>query len=444
VRFPKLQRASLANGLKIILAERHSLPLVNLNLQLGAGSAADQFAVPGTARLTMEMLDEGTKRRNALQISDELESLGAKLSTGSDLDSSSVSLSALTATLDPALDVFADVILNPAFPEADFERLQKQALARIQREKTEPFNMALRVFPRLLYGSGHAYANPMTGSGTEQSVAGLKRADLHKFHDAWFKPNHATLIVVGDASLKEITPRLEHLFGQWKPGPVPAKNIEAVAQQPRTAVCLIDRPGSLQSLIFAGHVAPPKANPDEIAIETMNTVLGGSFTSRMNMNLREQRRWSYGSGTWFWAAQGQRPFIIYAPVQSDKTKEAMVEADKELRGILGKQPVTEEELDKAQKTQTLSLPGSWETDEAVLDLMAQVVRFGLPDDYFATYAGKVRSLSLADVTGAAQKTLHPDQLVWVVVGDRAKVERGIRELGWGKIQLLDADGKPVK
>ncbi len=443
-KFPALQRATLSNGLKIILAERHATPLVDLDLQLDAGGAADQLAVPGTARLAMEMLDEGTTHRTALEISGELAALGAQLNAGSALDTSSVSLATLASTLDPALQIFADVILNPSFPETDFERLQKLALARIQREKTEPLDMARRVLPRLLYGAGHAYANPMTGSGTEPSVAGLKRADLKQFHDTWFKPNNATLIIVGDTTLKAITPKLEKLFGQWKPGTVPAKNIATVAQQKKAAICLVDRPGSLQSLIIAGHVAPPRADPDAIAIDTMNTILGGAVSSRIDMNLREEKHWSYGSFTIFSWAKGQGLFFVYAPVQTDKTREAMVEADKELRGILGQQPITPAELEKAKNSQTLSLPGSWETDDAIVDSIAQIVRFGLPDDYFATYAGKVRGLSLPEVTSAARKVLHPDQLVWVIVGDRARIEPGIRELGWGPVQLLDADGNPVK
>ncbi len=443
-KFPALQRATLSNGLKIILAERHSSPLVDLNLQLDAGWAADQFAVPGTARLAMEMLDEGTRHRTALQINDELASLGARLGADSFLDTSSVSLFTLASTLDPALQIYADVILHPSFPEADFERLQQQALARIQREKTQPLNMALRVLPRLLYSAGHAYANPMTGSGIEPSVAGLKRSDLQKFHDTWFKPNNATLIIVGDTTLKAIRPRLEEVFGQWKPGAVPPKNVATVDQQKQTAIYLVDRPGSVQSLIVAGHLAPPRTDPDEIAINTMNTILGGAFSSRIDMNLREEKHWSYGAHTVFAWAKGQGPFFVYAPVQADKTKEAMVEADKELRGILAQQPITPAELAQAKNSQTLSLPGSWETDDAVLDSIAQMVRFGLPDNYYATYADKVRSLSLPEVSTAARKVLHPGQMVWVIVGDRAKIEPGIRELGWGAVHLLDADGNPVR
>ena len=444
VKFPAFQRTTLANGLKLILAERHSIPLVNFNLRVDAGYAADQPGIAGGGTLTMEMLDEGTARRTAQQINEELASLGAELGAGSGLDSSGVNLSALSSTLDQALDIYQDVILNPAFPEADFQRLQKQLLARIQQEKTEPFGLALRVFPKLLYGSGHAYGNPLTGSGTEASVSKLTRADLRRFHDTWFKPNNATLIIVGDTTLQEITPKLEKLFGAWKPGEVPTKNLATVEPPRKSAVYLIDRPGSIQSVILAGEVGLPKSNPHEIALETMNTVLGGSFTSRMNMNLREDKHWAYGAGTALVHARGQGPFVAYAPVQTDKTKQSMVEMDKELRGILGQRPITAEELTTAQKDETLSLPGRWETLGAVSGSVGDIVIFGLPDNYFATYPDKVRALTVGDLEAAAKELVHPDQLVWVVVGDRSKIEPPVRELGWGEIQILDADGNPAK
>lgn len=443
-KFPAFQRAELANGLKIILAERHSTPVVILNLLVNAGSASDQSASPGTARLAMNMLDEGTAKRTALQISDDLAALGAQLGAGNSLDSSSVSLSTLSATVDSALNIFADVILNPSFPEADFQRLRKELIAGIQRERTEPVSMALRVFPKLLYGDGHAYGNPLTGSGSESSVEKLTRADMKKFHDTWFKPNNATLVIVGDTTMAEIKPKLEKLFGGWKPGAVPKKELTAVQPRANPSVYLIDRPGSLQSVILAGHVAPPRNNPDEIAIETMNTILGGTFTSRMNMNLREDKHWAYGAGTFLLPAVGQRPFIAYAPVQTDKTKESVMEVNKELRGILGDQSINDKELNTAQKNQTLQLPGNWETSDAIAGSIDDLVKFGLPDNYFNTYPAAVRSLSTTDVNNAARKVVHPDQLVWVVVGDRSKVEAGLRELGWGDIQLLDADGNPAK
>ncbi len=443
VKFPDLQRATLSNGLKVILAERHSIPLVNFRLLVDAGYAADQFAVPGTAKLAMAMLDEGTKRLNALQISEQLALLGANLSTGSNLDLSTVALSALKSNLDKSLQIFADVILNPSFPEEDFKRLQKQQLDGIQAEKAEPVQMALRVFPQYLYGKNHAYGNPLTGSGTETTVARLARADVEKFHQTWFKANNATLVLVGDTTLAEITPKLESLFKGWSKGEVPKKNVSQVAHQPKPLVYLMDRPGSLQSIIFAGHVAPPKANPDEIAIETMTNILGGTFTSRVNMNLREDKHWSYGAFTVLVSARGQRPFLGYAPVQTDKTKESIVELAKELREVLDKKPITEEETTKAVSNQTLELPGSWETMNAVASSISDIVRYGFPDNYYQTYADRIRQLKSSQLSAAAQTLLHPDNLVWVVVGDRSKIEAGIRELNLGEIHLIDSDGNPV-
>ncbi len=443
-KFPTIATATLSNGLKVYLAERSDVPLVNFNLMIDAGYAADRTGVLGTASLAMNMMDEGTKTRSALQISDALQRLGAQLGTGSDVDMSTVTLSTLKANMDSSLQIFADVALNPSFPQSDFERLRKLQLAQIQREKVTPVQMALRVFPVLLYGSGHAYGIPLTGSGTEESVTRLTTADLASFHRTWFKPNNASLIVVGATTLAEITPKLERLFGRWQRGDVPRKNIGEVAHQPRSAVYLIDRPGSEQSIIFAGHVAPPKANPAEIAIITMNDILGGSFTSRVNMNLREGKHWSYGAFSLLFDARGQRPFIVYAPVQTDKTKESLAEVVSELRGIVRDKPVTPEELAKAQANLTLSLPGQWETIGAVGGSIAEIVRFDLPHDYYDTFSSKVRELKVADLANVARETVQPDKLVWVVVGDRAKIEAGIRELNLGPLQFLDADGKPAQ
>ena len=442
-KFPELEREALSNGLKIVLARRAAIPQVRFDLLLDAGFAADQSAIPGTASLAMTMLDEGTARRSSLEISDQLAQLGANLGTGSKLDVSSVSLEALKENLDASLDIYADVILNPTFPRPDFERLKKQRLAQIQQEKADPVGLALRIFPGLLYGADHAYANPWTGSGTEESTARIKRDDLVRFHQTWFKPNHATLVVVGATTMAEIKPKLERLFASWKPGNVPAKNIATVGQQQRPVVYLIDRPGSLQSVIIAGHIAPPKANPKEVTIETMNGVLGGDFSSRVNMNLREDKHWAYGAYTFFRDARGQRPFLAYAPVQTDKTKEAVIELDKELRGIVKDRPVQPAELARAQASLTLTLPGSWETMAALAGSIGNIVTFGLDDRYYDTFADKVRAQTVQSVTAVAGEVLHPDQLVWVVVGDRSKVEPGLRELKLGEIKLIDTDGKPV-
>src|SRR5713226_16370 len=348
LKLPKLQRAALSNGLKVILSERHEVPLVHFWMTVDAGYAADQLSAPGTASLTSSLLDGGTSARTALQINDQLAMLGAELRACSNLDLSIVELSSLKAKLDSSLDLFADVIQNPVFPESDFKRQQKQTLAAIEREQNAPIQMALRVLPALVYGTGHAYGNPLTGSGTTESVTKMTREDLVKFHQAWYHPNNATLVIVGDTTLSEVKPKLEKLFANWKAGQIPKKNIASVPLAAKSMVYLMDKPGALQSVIIAGSVAPPKANPKEIAMEAMNDDLGGMFGSRLNMNLREDKHWSYGARTLLWAARAQRPFLSLAPVQTDKTKESLVEMNKEFRGILGARPLTADELARIQ------------------------------------------------------------------------------------------------
>jgi zinc protease len=442
-KFPVMQRGKLSNGMEVIVAERHTVPVVNLSLLVDAGFAADQFAQPGTAALAMNMLDEGTKTRNSIDISKDLASLGATLSSGSNLDTSTVSLSTLKSTLDRALPLYSDVLLNPAFPQSDFERLKKLQIAAIQREKVQPIQMALRVFPKLLYGPTHAYGNPYSGSGTEESVAKLTREDLIKFHSTWFKPNNATLVVVGDTTLSAIQPKLEALFSGWRSGTVPEKNIATTPLPNKQVVYLIDKPGALQSVILAGVLAPPKSNPDELSIESMNTVLGGAFISRLNMNLREDKHWSYGAGSFLPAARGQRIFLAYAPVQTDKTKESVIEVSKELRGILKDKLVTADELSMAKTNLTQSLPGIWETNSAVGEAIKEIIEFKLTPDYYSTYAGKIKALSVTNLNEAATKVVRPESLVWVIVGDREKIEKGIRELNLGEVRLIDTDGNAL-
>jgi zinc protease len=443
-KFPDLQRAELKNGLKIILAERHAIPVVTFDMILNAGYSADSTGIPGTAKLAMNMLDEGTKSRSTLEISEELQLLGANLGAGSDLDTSSVGLSALKANLDKSLDIYADVILNPSFPEKELERLRKNQLDAIKREKVEPSAMALRVLPQLLYGEGHAYSMPLTGSGTEESTAKINREQVQKFYQTWFKPNNATIVIVGDTTMDEIKPKLEKLFGKWDRGDVPQKNIAQVEQESKNVIYLIDRPGSIQSQIYAANLTVPRNNPDEIAIQTMNFVLGGQFTSRLNLNLREDKHWSYGARSSMYSARGQRPFFAAAPVQSDKTKESMVEVANELRGIRGDKPVTQEELDKAKKQRVLEQAGRWETMGAISGSINDIVAYDLPDDYYHTYADKLRALSLDDLKKATETAIRPDRMIWVVVGDVAKIEPGIRELNYGEIRYVTPDGKLIE
>ncbi len=440
VKFPELQRTSLSNGLEIILAERNTIPSVNIRLILDAGYASDQGIAPGTASMVMSMLDEGTTSLTALEINDRIANLGANLSTGSNLDGSFVNLTSLIANLEPSLDLFTDVILNPSFSDSEFDRLKAERLAGIQREKMNPVQMALRVMPALYYGSDHAYSNPLTGSGTVESVTNMTRQDLLTYHDNWFKPNNTKLIIVGDTDLATIVPLLEARLGNWASKDVPSKNIASVPHEEGARVYLMDRPESEQSIILAGHLAPPRNTPNNIGIETMNTVLGGAFVSRINLNLREDKGWSYGASSLLLSARGQRPFLVYAPVQTDKTAESMMEIKGELQGIISENPATEEEVLKAQESQTLALPGLWETSGSVAGSILDLVQYDLPEDYYDTYPDKVRSLNVDTITSAAEEVLRPNDLIWLIVGDLKMIQPSIQELGYGPVILLDTEG----
>ena len=443
-KMPKLERSKLSNGIQVVLAERHDLPLVNVKLMVDAGYAADQFATPGTSNLSVKMMLDGTAKRTALQISEESARLGATLGTNSNLDFSAVNVSALKSNLDATLELFSDVVLSPAYPAADVERQKQQQIAAIQRERMSPMGAALRVMPVKIYGAGHAYGQPLSGSGTEESVGKMDRGMLAKFHATWFKPNNATILIVGDTTLAEITPKLEKLFAGWKGGEVPKKNLAEVKQKEKPVVYLIDRPGAQQTNVLAGNIAPPKSHPADLSLYTFDQILGGTFTSRMNMNLREDKHWSYGSQTYYPSTRGQRPFMVIAPVQTDKTKEAIVEIQKELRGIAKDKPATAEELLKIQQSEVRSQAGSRETSNALLGAMEELVRFQLPQDYFDTYAPRVEALTLKDMSAASETLLRPEQMTWVIVGDLSKIEAGVRSLNLGEIQKVDGDGNPVK
>jgi len=443
VNFPPFERRVLDNGLTLIVAERPAIPAVNMLMMFDAGYAADQLGKPGTAALTLSLLDEGTKKRSALQISEELALLGASVSASSDLDSANVSLFSLRETLDDALDIYADVILNPAFPEAEIERKRSQYLAIIRQEKTRPTSMALRVMPKLIYGETHAYSQPLTGSGTEASVNSIARDDLTGYHDTWFTPNNGTLVVVGDITMEEIAPRVEKLFRNWKQAEVPQKNIAAVDNRAEPSLYIIDKPGAEQSIIFAARLIPAKAATDDVAIKAMNNILGGLSSSRINMNLREDKHWSYGSRSLIIDTQAQRPFLIYAPVQTDKTFESVSEIQSELNSITGSKPATSKELGHLKNTIIRSIPGGWETGGAVLGDIAQLVRFGLPDNYWDNYATELEQLGLDNISAAADIVVKPEELVWVIVGDRSKIEGKLTGAGLGAIKILDADGNPV-
>lgn len=440
LRLPKLERTTFSNGLKVILAERPGAGLVNMWMEFNAGSAADALALPGTAKLTAATLIDGTRTRSALEISSEVALLGAQLRGSADSDSSNIRLSALKENLNPSLDLFSDVILNPSFPPVGFKREQKLQLDAIEQEQNQPFGMVLRVLPRLLYGSGHPYANPYSGSGTASSVKKITRDDIVKFHDTWFRPNNATLIVVGDTTLAEIRPKLEKAFASWKPGPVPSIDMPIVQLPSEPAVYIIDKPNATQSIIFAGNLMPPPAAETQAAINAMNEVLGGTFGSRLNMDLRENKHWSYGAGSEILDVSGQRPFVAVAPVQTDRTEQSVAELNQQIRAFLSNQPVTPQELAHIQTDETLSLPGSLETLDDVGNSLLRMIEFHWPDNYYDTMADRIRALGSSDLDAAARAVIHPDNFIWVIVGDLAKIEPGVRKLDLGQIHIIDADG----
>jgi zinc protease len=439
-----MQKATLSNGLKVVLAERHTAPVVNFLLLVDSGYAADPSGASGTASFSQRMLEEGTPTRDSLKIGEELESLSANFNAGANLDWAVVNLNTLKLNMDKALDIYADLVLHPAFPDKEFKRLQADRIAAIKREKTQPQQMALRVVPQLIYGKGHAYSMPFTGTGTEASVTAMTRQDLLKWHDTWFKPNNATLLIVGDTTLAEIKPRLEKLFAGWKPGDVPKKNVAEVKQPGKTEVYLIDRPGSAQSMIFGAQLAPPRNSPDSIPLQLVNDIFGGNFSSRINMNLREDKHWSYGVFSFLPNARGQRPYLSLSPVQTDKTKESLAELVKEYQGVSGTKPISEQELKDEQSNATLGLPGQFETVQQLAGAYAQILQYGLPEDYFDTFTQKATSLTAESANATAKKFIQPEHLVWVVVGDMSKVEAGIRELNLGEVHKIDVDGNAVQ
>jgi len=444
--FPKVQRATLKNGLKVVFAERHDVPIVEFSMVFNAGFAADQGRKLGTGAFSLAMLDEGTTHLNALQLSSRQLELGAHIGSGSALDAYTVSLSALKARLKESLSLYADVVRNPAFDEKEFKRLQGQWLAGIAQEKTDADALALRIAPPLLYGEGHAYAIPFTGSGTETSVRSLTPEDLRAFHHDWLRPDNATLLVAGDTTLAEVTAMLESSFGDWKApdAPLPTKNIGTVAEAAKPRVYLVDKPGAAQSQIIAALLAPSSKAPNFIEIGTMNGVFGGSFTSRINMNLREDKHWSYGAGVQLPGGLAQRPYLISAPVQTDKTADSLREILREARDFVGAKPASAEEIAKIKARNVRSLPGRYETVGSLIGALYDIVLFDRGDDYVQTLKSRIESQKDDDVRAAARQIIHPDHLTWVVVGDLQKIEQPIRKLNLGEVQVLDSNGKVLR
>ncbi len=446
LKFPSLQRATLKNGTKIILAEREGVPVVQMSYLFGGGFVADQGAKLGTSSFAMGMLDEGAGDYDAIAFGNRAESLGANLSAGANLDGASAGLSALKQNLDPSVALFADMLRRPRFDQNEVDRVKASWIAGIAQEKARPNGAALRVLPPLLYGQGHPYAIPFSGTGTEASIGSLTRDDLLAYHARWVRPEEATLLVVGDTTLKEIVPVLEKHLGDWKSEGATRSNgaIPEVALPRKPRVYLIDQPGAVQANLYVGQLVPSTRDPGAVKFDIANSVLGGEFSSRLNMNLREDKHWAYGSYSSVTGAQGQRPWMAFAAVQIDKTAESLKEMQREISEYAsGKAPPKPEEVSKIQSTEIRGLPGSYETAGSVLGTLGGIVRYGRPDDYVFQRKAEIEGLTPEQVKAAAA-TVDPNALTWVVVGDLKQIEKPVRALKFGEVFIVDADGKPAR
>ncbi len=444
--FPKLQRGKLKNGVEVILAERHTVPVTQVQLLFDAGYAADRGRKLGTASFTSALLEESTKTLDSVEVARRKERLGAFVSSSCSLDTCAVGLNALNSDLKPSLDLFADIVRQPAFKSDDIERVRGQWLAGIAQEKTEPTGLALRTLPPLLYGKDHAYGIPFTGSGTEKAIASLTADDFVAFQRDFLRPDNMRILVAGDTTLAQILPQLDAVFGDWTApaSAVPKKNIGQVAAQTKPRVFLINRTDAPQSLILAGLLAPSTKAKNAIDLGIANGAFGGSFTSRLNMNLREEKRWAYGAGSMLSDAQGQRPMLFYAPVQTDKTAESAAEILKEAKAVIGAKPLTDDEIAKIRSQRIRALPGSYETTGAVLGAMTGIVVYDRPDDYVQTLKARIEGVDRKAAEDALAAVIHPDALTWVIVGDLRKIEAPVRALNLGEVHVVDADGNPAK
>ena len=422
LKFPAVSHAKLSNGIDVTYAQRTAVPVTRVVVSFDAGNAADPKDKLGLQSLMLSLLDEGTPTRSSIQIAEEQERLGASIGAGASMDRTTLSLTALSPNLAPSLDLFADILRNPAFAPAEVERVRAQALAGIAAEMTEPSSIALRTLPPLLYGTAHPYGIPFTGTGDPKVVAKVGRDDMIAFQHKWLRPDTARIFVVSDQPLSRLTPLLEQRFGTWQvAGTKGVKNLDAATPPARARIVLIDRPGSPQSLILAGELLPVTGSVELLPLIAANDVLGGSFLSRLNSDLREKKGWAYGVNSSINRVLGTVPYIISAPVQSDKTGPAIAAMRGDLAAYLTREGTTEAELMRTVNNSIRELPGSFETGSQVLGGMQRNALLGRPDDYYDTLAARYRALKAADLDKAARDVLDPDKLLWVVVGDGAKV-----------------------
>jgi zinc protease len=436
-QFPKLQTATLSNGAKVVLAQRKGVPLVEMNFQFNFGYAQENNDELGYTNFMMGMLNEGTKKYSSLEFDEVLDSLGSNLGFGSGLDTSVASLSSLKANLSQTLDLAKEALINPTFPEKEIERIKKETLAGIIQEENRPASIAYRNIGKLLYGEEHPYGKPLTGSGISETISSITRANIMDVHSRAINSAHLTFAVAGDIEMKELVDLLESKFGDWSANSDSGlKTLTTVELPDNRTVYLIDKPNAQQSYIVAGQLLPPSATDEEIEIDYMNYAIGGSFTARLNMNLREDKSWSYGVRTRLGDAKGQRAMLVTAPVQTDKTSESMAEIVKEYADYLSTKPITQDELAKGKASKTLRLPGQFETLGALKGGVSGIVTYDRDLDYLDQLPALLDEPSLNQVQAKAQKYIKPNQWTWLIVGDLSKIEEPIRALNLGEVKVI--------
>ena len=436
--FPTIKSAILDNGSKLVLAERNDLPLVQLEIVFNNGYAIESDNELGLVNFTMSMVDEGTDKYNSLEFAEMQESLGSGIGFGSSIDTTYASMSSLKVNLEKTLDLFKEGLLNPTFPQVELDKVKKRWLAGIDQELNSPASMANRQIRTLVYGSGHPYAKA-SSSGIKSTVENFTREDLQGMYAKLTNPNDATFIVTGDISLADATELLNKKFSNWKSPDKAIVQVDLfnVNDQASPRVFLIDKPGAIQSYILAAQLLPPTNSDDDILIDYMNYAIAGSFTSRLNMNLREDKSWSYGVRTSTGYSQGQRLMRMTAPVQTDKTAPAITEILREYNEYINSSPINEEELSKIKNARTLRLPGQYETLGALLGGIEDIVKYNRDFDYLDTIADKRNSIKLEDVQSATTKYLDTNKWTWVIVGDLNEIENPVRDLNIGPVKVIE-------
>ena len=440
LHLPPVIVRELANGLKLLIVERHNLPVADFVLVVPTGATANPADRAGVADLVANMLTEGTATRNALQIADQMAYLGISLSSASGWDATTVRLSTPTAQLDSALALLADVSLHASFPASEFARVKKERLTTLLQLKDRGPAIASLIYPSILYGKDNPYGRPAIG--TDASVTAMTAADLGTFYHMHYVPNGSTLIAVGDVTPAEMERKVTALFGVWARQTVPVVAVGSGNVASATTIYLIDKPGAPQSSFRIGSIGVARTTPDYFPITVMNTALGGSFTSRLNQDLREDKGYTYGASSRFDMRKNAGPFTASAEVVSAKSDSALIEFMKQLRGIRDTIPTNE--LSKTRRYLQLELPSAFETTGNIAMRLSDVALYGLPLDYYNHVVDQIGAVTQGEAQYVAEKYIDPSHLVVVVVGDRKSIEGPIKALNIGPLVFLDVNGNPVQ